>query len=442
LAVTFVGRSLGGHGPGPIYLLSEAAPAAVCLAGAWARRRERLAWLLIGLACALQAAGDTYWTYAYADVLDVPSPNASDLFFFASFACALSGVLRLIHDRLAPLRAPLVLDGAMAGITFAAIVTTIFFGPALAGDSGTATGFAYIATDLVMLGVLGVVFATGGWRPTRDWLLLLAWVLGHVAVDAWFAYEHATGAYVPSWELVGNSIALLGAAGGAWVTPARRAPATDTIMLIVMPGVLALADLGILLWAALGDVPDLAAVLAAAALLVAALRSGLTLVDHHRLLAATRRDALTDALTGLANRRRMVEDLDAAAAQAAEGLPVTLLFFDLDGFKAYNDHHGHAAGDALLARLGTRLSAAVGGHGTAYRPGGDEFCVLLTVAPHAVADLRASTRAALTESTIGPSIGSVSLPTETTDPATALRLADTRMYAAKREHHARRLAAA
>ena len=49
--------------------------------------------------------------------------------------------------------------------------------------------------------------------------------------------------------------------------------------------------------------------------------------------------------------------------------------FDLDGFKAYNDVFGHPAGDTLLARLGRRLSDAVGGRGTAYRMGGDEFCV-------------------------------------------------------------------
>lgn len=45
-----------------------------------------------------------------------------------------------------------------------------------------------------------MVLGTGGWRPTRDWGLLLVWAFGHVAADAWFAYAHATGAYAPSWE--------------------------------------------------------------------------------------------------------------------------------------------------------------------------------------------------------------------------------------------------
>ncbi|WP_445152115.1 GGDEF domain-containing protein [Baekduia sp. Peel2402] len=438
-ALTFVGRSLGGHGPGLLYLFAEVVPAALCVAGARARPRERDAWLLIGLSCVSQAAGDTYWHFALEHVVDPPSPNPSDILFMAGFVCGLAGVLRLIRDRLAPLRAPLVLDGVMAGITLAAIVATAFLGPVLADDHGSATGVAYVAIDLLMLSVLGVVLGTGGWRLTRDWVLLLVWVLGHVVTDVWFTYAHATGAYAPSWWLVGNVVALMAAAAGAWAAPSRRAQVTDTTMLIMMPGALALIDLAILLWAALAGAPDLAAVLAAGALLVAAVRSGLTLAEHHRLLRASRRDALTDALTGLANRRRMIDDLDAAAARSAEGIPATLLFFDLDGFKAYNDRSGHVAGDALLARLGGRLAEAAGDDGVAYRLGGDEFCVLLALPAGAVPVFRERARAALTEAPIGPSVGSVSLPEETTDAQVALRLADARMYDCKRE---RRTAAA
>ena len=57
-----------------------------------------------------------------------------------------------------------------------------------------------------------------------------------------------------------------------------------------------------------------------------------------------------------------------------------LYLFDLNGFKRYNDTFGHPAGDELLIRLGSALQAAVGEDGTAYRIGGDEFCLLLTCA--------------------------------------------------------------
>ena len=53
------------------------------------------------------------------------------------------------------------------------------------------------------------------------------------------------------------------------------------------------------------------------------------------------------------------------------------MFFDLNGFKSYNDTLGHGAGDLLLARLGPALDEAIRGCGRAYRLGGDEFCALL-----------------------------------------------------------------
>ena len=65
---------------------------------------------------------------------------------------------------------------------------------------------------------------------------------------------------------------------------------------------------------------------------------------------------------------------------ASEERPAFLWFFDLNGFKGYNDSFGHLAGDALLARLGRRLAEAVGTHGSVYRLGGDEFCALV-IAP-------------------------------------------------------------
>ena len=84
-----------------------------------------------------------------------------------------------------------------------------------------------------------------------------------------------------------------------------------------------------------------------------------------------------DGLTGLANRTLLRERLSAAAPRALSGLPVAMLFIDLDGFKEINDRHGHAAGDQLLVAVANRLLAAVRGADTVARLGGDEFAVLL-----------------------------------------------------------------
>ncbi|RSM74238.1 hypothetical protein DMB66_02190 [Actinoplanes sp. ATCC 53533] len=84
-----------------------------------------------------------------------------------------------------------------------------------------------------------------------------------------------------------------------------------------------------------------------------------------------------DGLTGLANRALLRERLNAAAPHALSGVPVAMLFIDLDGFKEINDRHGHAAGDQLLVAVSHRLLAAVRGADTVARLGGDEFAVLL-----------------------------------------------------------------
>ncbi|HEV2982241.1 MAG TPA: diguanylate cyclase [Solirubrobacteraceae bacterium] len=148
-----------------------------------------------------------------------------------------------------------------------------------------------------------------------------------------------------------------------------------------------------------------------------------------------RRELSTDPLTGLYNRRALMTELPRACDRATEDQPSYLWFFDLNGFKQYNDSFGHVSGDALLARLGARMKEAVEPFGAAYRLGGDEFCVLVCQPvedPHA---LFLQAREALVERGGGFSIsaaaGAVELPREADSPTQALRLADQRMYREK-----------
>jgi GGDEF domain-containing protein len=99
-------------------------------------------------------------------------------------------------------------------------------------------------------------------------------------------------------------------------------------------------------------------------------------VENAELAVVNREEAITDALTGLRNRRALIEDIATVASDATLDRPALAALFDLDGFKRYNDTFGHAAGDALLVRLARALSAACDGRATAYRIGGDEFCLL------------------------------------------------------------------
>jgi diguanylate cyclase (GGDEF)-like protein len=159
--------------------------------------------------------------------------------------------------------------------------------------------------------------------------------------------------------------------------------------------------------------------------------------ENEVFLEESRREASTDAVTGLPNRRALTRDLSDAIAQWSVSNADELLvaIFDLNGFKAYNDTFGHAEGDLLLTRLGERLSDALTGTGTAYRMGGDEFCMIATCAPDAAEALLNDAVAALSHRgegwQIGCSHGAVWVPSEADTPGEALRMADTRMYANK-----------
>jgi diguanylate cyclase (GGDEF)-like protein len=149
----------------------------------------------------------------------------------------------------------------------------------------------------------------------------------------------------------------------------------------------------------------------------------------------TAREARTDQLTGLPNRRALMEELQ---RRVDSGKAFLLAMADLNGFKPYNDTFGHPAGDDLLRRLGAKLDAAWQGHGFAARLGGDEFCVI--TADIEVERLQTVLHEALSEEGDGFSIGAVSgvaaVPAEATDPSAALGLADTRLYVAKAVVHA------
>jgi diguanylate cyclase (GGDEF)-like protein len=164
------------------------------------------------------------------------------------------------------------------------------------------------------------------------------------------------------------------------------------------------------------------------------LRFSLVSRDNHRLIEHNRREAVTDPLTGLANRRALLEDLSVAHPCAR-----ALVLFDLDGFKLYNDTFGHPAGDVLLQMIGGALATAVGPRGRAYRLGGDEFCALLEGegSPEA-AGLRLATVMSREGHgfRVGASFGATAIPAGAPAPARTLPEADQRLYDNK---HARRV---
>ncbi|MDE1147474.1 MAG: GGDEF domain-containing protein [Azospirillaceae bacterium] len=97
-----------------------------------------------------------------------------------------------------------------------------------------------------------------------------------------------------------------------------------------------------------------------------------------RDLDTVRREAMTDALTELANRKQFDQALREAAANAMEhGQPMCLAMIDIDFFKKFNDEHGHVVGDQVLKLVARTLKDTVRGRDTAARFGGEEFAIIL-----------------------------------------------------------------
>jgi two-component system, cell cycle response regulator len=406
--------------------------------GRSARAGERVAWMLIGTGALLWSLADVYWTLFLATQDSIPVPSVSDAGYLAMYPLVAAGFFLLLRSQ--PRRGAsrtLWVDGvtaalAVGSLSAAVVMETVWH--TLEGDAaGVLTNLAYPIGDLALLGVVIGAWALRGWRVDRTWALLAAAILLFWVADSNYLVTVANGTYsYPSIFDGGWTICILLFAVAAWQPRSEAAIRHDRTRLrfILWPAAFATLGLLVLVASAIIGLNPFAVGLAALSLFAALLRLVVSLRDNAAMLNASREEALTDSLTGLRNRRALMRDL---ADRLEDGTPSLLALFDLDGFKAYNDSFGHPAGDALLARLGTKLAAHVAGEGTAYRMGGDEFCVLVDAGFADAQDLAAAE--ALSEVGDGflvrASHGSVRLPDETADPGEALRVVDQRMYARK-----------
>ena len=416
--------------------------ALVCVARAWAVREERAAWALIGLALVTWSAADLFYTLVLANLDAPPYPSLSDAGWLAFYPLCWFAVVLLMRRRIREFHASLWLDGIVGALAVAALTAALVLPPIVAmsveGELAAVTvNLAYPVGDTLLLVLLVGALALTGWRPDRPLAFVGAALVLSGAADIVYLSAIAHGQVDgPPWSDSLYLASALAMAIAAWQPVARvQAVRLEGRRMLALPLAAMLGALMLLLIDHFHRVSDGAALLAFATLGVAGLRLWLTLGEHMRLLGTSRGEATTDELTALGNRRRLSEDLELGLRSVTAERPLALMLFDLNGFKAYNDLYGHPAGDALLARLGGALAEAVAGSGTAYRMGGDEFCVLATLPADGNAALAAASRAALSERgdgfEISAALGTALMDRPDCDPADALRDADRRMYAEK-----------
>ncbi len=437
---------LGGHGLDDVFenwvfntLLFVGA--ALCLLRAAWSKLERAAWMVLGIGLACWALGEVLYTLDPAQVTNAPFPSTSDFLWLVFYPAAFVTLGLLVRARVRQFYASLWLDGIVGALLVSALASQ-FVLPAIVAATGGSLGsivgdLIYPLGDLLLVGFVVGVLAITGWRPG---LILgtvaVGLVLGAVADSLslyWSASGHGEASFFDSlWPA---SAVVLGCA--AW-QPARP-PARIVLhgrRLLVFPLGFAATAVGLLALQPTHPLTRAAYVLALLAVTGVVVRMGLTFSENLTLVDRSSHEALTDALTGLGNRRRLLLDLDDVLQSATTRAPWTLLLLDLNGFKRYNDTFGHPVGDVLLARLGVKLTHAAAPQGQAYRLGGDEFCVLAPLEDRSPEDVSALAVAALSERGQGfditTSCGYIMLPEEADDSATALKLVDERLYADKR----------
>lgn len=296
---------------------------------------------------------------------------------------------------------------------------------------------------------LGALFVAG---PSLSLLVMLlpGWDLhrGGITANAVVAYAGAVLLYRGGARLSARAIHLVTGAGAVIIAMcqvlAGGGPGTAAYALLYVWVVLhcalfasSRAVVGHVAWTA---VTQTVALLVVGEITLAAPQVTLTVgtqiaaaVVVGRLAASQRRMAETDALTGLANRRVAERALQHALARRRRGSDTgaCVAVLDLDGFKRFNDAHGHAAGDQLLVACAAAWLGATRASDTLARTGGDEFVLVLpdTAAAQAAPAVRRLVEA--TPSSITVSVG-ISCWDGREDAPSLLERADRRLYDAKR----------
>jgi diguanylate cyclase (GGDEF)-like protein len=436
--VVLTGIPLSSPKVGTVVLPLATAAIAAGLAGTrllWSRG-DRVMWVLLAGGLFATLAGGIVFA---ATGSRVDHAGVQDIFWLLAYPPWYAALVVISRHYLGGAHRSFWLDGLLIGLASATYVSALFIGD-LDGLSDTTlmVNVAYPAADLALLGILfGTLLMIG--RPSPQGLVLAAGLLFMLASDTLRvaglvgSHSSASASMMICW-----SLGLLCIASAAWARPAPgRVLPVGGWWELTSPACIATLACGILVADHFSPLPTVAILLAAATFACALARLVWTLREV-RSLALHRREALTDDLTGLPNRRALFRELEVlTAAGERSSRRLALLQLDLDGFKELNDTLGHHAGDDLLIAISRRLEAIV--PGTLARLGGDEFAAIVPEG-HDARKVAAAIGKALhvpvdiegVGVAVNASIGIAHFPQDAHDSRELARRADVAMYDAKR----------
>jgi len=287
-----------------VHLIGLALAAAVCLLRGLTDRRERAAWILIGLGCASWTAGEFYFTADLWNLSQIPVPSWADVGYLGFIPLTFIGIGLLARQRLRGLSALLWIDAIAASLAVAGLSAAIVFGAIVHSVAGTpasiATNLAYPVGDLLLLGLLAGIVALSRWRVTRTWLLLGAGILMFCTADSQYLLQSATASYAPGGPFDAGwwgGILLLACA--AWTKDDDRRETVVGEQTILAPLAFGALALGVLIAGCLRSSPlnPLAVTLASGSLTAIGVRLYVTFRQNQRMLGEVRRRERVSRLT-------------------------------------------------------------------------------------------------------------------------------------------------